>query len=84
MRFRTAGILSIVLIGGMFALPHAGRAVANWYLVHPVEIPLHARIFLGISVSAPPSGGPWLSPRSQSCSPSPYSPTEARRRKVTR
>jgi hypothetical protein len=50
MRFKTAGILSIVLVGAMLALPRAGQAIANWYLEHPVEIPLYARVFLGFSV----------------------------------
>jgi len=47
--FRTAAILSVVLVGGMFMMPHAGYAVAQWYVEHPVEIPLYARLFLGVS-----------------------------------
>ena len=50
MRLRTAAMLSIVLVGVMFALPRAGAALANWYVEHPVRIPLYARVFLEIGI----------------------------------
>ena len=84
MRSRTAGILSIVLIGGMFALPNAGQAVANWYLVHPVEIPLYARIFLGISVFCVTFRWLLALPTVAVLFTIAIFATEARRRKVTR
>ena len=49
MRFRTAAILSVVLVGGMFVAPIAMRHVALAYLAQGVKtIPPYQRIFFGI------------------------------------
>ena len=50
MRFRTAAILSVVLVGGMFATSIAGGALAHWHLGRgDVEIPNYERMFFGIA-----------------------------------
>ena len=50
MRLRTAAILSVVLIGGMFGLRSAGYHLALSYVEHGVkEIPPHARVFFVIT-----------------------------------
>ena len=50
MRLRTAAILSVVLIGGMFALRSAGYHLALSYVGQGVkEIPPSARIFFVIT-----------------------------------
>ncbi|HVN19067.1 MAG TPA: hypothetical protein VMU05_09855 [Dongiaceae bacterium] len=50
MRFKTAAILSFILVGAMLVTPRAGQAIANWFLEHPVGIPVYVRMFLGLSV----------------------------------
>jgi hypothetical protein len=50
MRFRTAAILSVVLVGGMFATSIAGGALARWHLGRgELEIPNYERMFFGIA-----------------------------------
>jgi hypothetical protein len=50
MRFRTAAILSVVLVGGMFATSIAGGALARWHLGRgDVEIPNYERMYFGIA-----------------------------------
>ena len=50
MRFRTAAILSVVLVGGMFATSIAGGALARWHLGRgDVEISHYERMFFGIA-----------------------------------
>jgi hypothetical protein len=50
MRFRTAAISSVVLVGGMFATSIAGGALARWHLGRgDVEIPNYERMFFGIA-----------------------------------
>ena len=49
MRYRTAAILSVVLIGGMFVLPVAAKAVLSGYVEHGLVIPLYLRIFFGFA-----------------------------------
>jgi hypothetical protein len=51
-RYRTAAILSIVLIGGMFGLPEAIRAVFLPSLEQgiPAPVPGYERVLLGIAV----------------------------------
>ena len=50
MRYRTAGILSVVLVGGMFILPVVANAVAVRYLDQGLAIPLYTRILFGVAV----------------------------------
>lgn len=50
MRFRTAAIWSLVLIGGMFVLPKAVMAALLPSLQQGVPIPLYERILLGVAV----------------------------------
>ncbi len=50
MRYRTAAILSVVLIGGMFVLPAAVKDILLPSLEQGVIIPLYERILLGLSV----------------------------------
>jgi hypothetical protein len=47
-RYRTATILSIVVVGVMLGLPFALNAVLAPYLEHGLEIPRYVRIFLNI------------------------------------
>jgi hypothetical protein len=50
LRLRTAAILSVVLIGGMFAMRSAGYHLALSYVEQGVkEIPPYARIFFVIT-----------------------------------
>ncbi len=49
MRFRTAGILSVVLIGGMFCLPAAVSAVFLPSLNQGLPVPGYERILLGLA-----------------------------------
>ena len=50
MRFRTAAILSVVLVGGIFAASSAGGALACWYVERgDVEIPIYTRMFFSIA-----------------------------------
>jgi hypothetical protein len=50
MRYRTAAILSVVLIGGLFALPAAVNAVLLPSLEQGAIIPLYARVLLGVAI----------------------------------
>ena len=47
MSYRTAAILSVVLVGGMFAVSFATMAAAGRVMEHGVEIPGYERAFLG-------------------------------------
>ena len=49
MRFRTAAILSFVLIGGMFTFPMVMMTAANHYVEMGVVIPLYMRILFGVA-----------------------------------
>jgi len=49
MRFRTAAILSVVLVGGMFVIPILMEHVALAYVAQGVKtIPFYVRILFGI------------------------------------
>jgi type II secretory pathway component PulF len=50
MRYRTALILSAVIIAGMFALPMTIEPIANHYIQTGSPIPLYMRLFFGVSV----------------------------------
>ena len=50
MSFRTAAILCVVLIGGMFAVAFAGPAVFRSYADSSAEIPSYVRGFIGVSI----------------------------------
>lgn len=52
MRYRTAAILSLVLIGGMFGLPEAIRAAFLPSLEQgiPTPLPAYERVLVGIAV----------------------------------
>ena len=50
MRYRTAAIVSIVLIGGMFGLPEAIRAVFFPSLEQGIPVPGYERVLLGIAI----------------------------------
>jgi hypothetical protein len=50
MRYRTAGILSVVLIGGLFGLPAAVNTFLLPSLDQGVIIPLYERILLGVAI----------------------------------
>jgi hypothetical protein len=50
MRFRTAAILSVVLVGGMFATSIAGGALARWLWEHGNGgLPIYTRMFLEVA-----------------------------------
>jgi hypothetical protein len=49
MRYRTAAILSVVLIGGMFALPAAVNDLLLPSLERGVVMPFYERVLLGVS-----------------------------------
>lgn len=59
MRYRTAAILSVVLIGGMFGLPEAIRAVFLPSLEQgiPAQVPGYERVSSVSLFSASDSGG---------------------------
>jgi hypothetical protein len=46
--YKTAIILCIVLIGGMFVLPAFGASLANHYAEQGLYLPLYLRIYFGI------------------------------------
>ena len=46
MSYRTAGILSVVLIGGMFVVSFMTMAAAGRFIEQGVEIPRYDRAFL--------------------------------------
>jgi len=49
MSFRTAAILSVVLVGGMFLTSIATEHLALWYVAHGVEtIPVYQRVFFSM------------------------------------
>ncbi len=49
MSFKMAAILSVALVGGMFAISSATEHLALWYVAHRVEtIPAWQRLFFGI------------------------------------
>jgi hypothetical protein len=50
--FRTAAILGVVPIGGMFAASFAGPAVLRSYAERGVEIPSYVPRFIHVSYSA--------------------------------
>jgi len=51
LRYRTAAIVSILLICAIFGLRSAGGPLARWYLERgAVEVPLYARIFLSLAI----------------------------------
>ncbi|MGA8214421.1 MAG: hypothetical protein WB799_12565 [Candidatus Sulfotelmatobacter sp.] len=50
MRYRTAAILSVVLIGGMFVLPAAVKDILLPSLERGVVIPFYERLLLGVAV----------------------------------
>jgi hypothetical protein len=49
-RYRTAAILSVTLIGGMFGLPAVAMAVLRPYMEQGVAIPIYERILFGVAV----------------------------------
>jgi len=49
-RFRTAAILSVVVIGVMVALPFVQNAVLAQYLGSSLDPPLHVKVFLTIAL----------------------------------
>jgi hypothetical protein len=50
MRYRTAAILSVVLVGGMFGMGSAVRAVLLPSFEQGVPIPLYERILFGVAI----------------------------------
>lgn len=49
MRYRTAAILSVVLIGGMFGLPAVAMAVLRPAMEQGVPIPIYERILFAVA-----------------------------------
>ena len=48
-RYSTAAILSVVLIGGMFVLPLLAEVALGHYVEQGLVMPLSARIFFGVA-----------------------------------
>ena len=49
MSYRTAIILCVVLIGGMFLVPAFAASLANHYAEQGLYLPLYLRIYFGVS-----------------------------------
>lgn len=50
MSYRTAIILCIVLIGGMFVLPAFAMSLANHYAEQGLYVPFYLRVYFAFSV----------------------------------